>query len=181
MAHTSEIDEISPDKVNQVVQDFKDAGATNVTQTEQANNTFSVIATFADSQPGSAGQEASTAPIGQTINGMLITHYGYPGDSSPDNESMQGIGDRGNKLVANLSVALTHSARQALFDSGSNSSTGQQFAVAGVTFQDDDTAPEENQRIDVYDPYYTGIDQFCTPEMYAKSKALMIAAGILVA
>jgi Transglycosylase SLT domain len=46
MAHTSEIDDIPPSQVDQVVQDFKDAGATSVTKTQQPNGNFSVIATF---------------------------------------------------------------------------------------------------------------------------------------
>lgn len=126
------------------------------------------------------GLSASTAPIGKTIDGYEITHYGYPGDSSPDSGSMAGRGDRDNKLTPNLSVALTKSAREELFQV-SAPSTGKQFSIGGFTFQDDDTAPESNKRVDVYDPFYTGVDAGCTPEMYAKSKAEMVAAGILAA
>jgi hypothetical protein len=124
---------------------------------------------------------ASTAPIGQTVEGFKVTHYGYPGDSSPDSESMSGIGDRGNKLIPNLSVALTKSARKSLFGTESPS-TGKEFSL-GVSrpFQDDDSAPEDDMRVDVYDPYYAGTDPGCTPETFAKSKAEMIAAGILLA
>ena len=67
MAHTSEIDDVPPDQVDQVVHDFKDAGATSVTKTQQANGNFTVVATFdategvakAGTQPSSA---AGTAP-----------------------------------------------------------------------------------------------------------------------
>lgn len=121
---------------------------------------------------------ASGAPIGKTIEGIQITHYGYPGDSSPDSNSMKGIGDRGNKLTPNSSVAMTKTARNKFFGIESHS-TGKTFSLGGFTFQDDDTAPEENMRVDVYDPFYAGIDRGCTPEMLAKSKAEMIAAGIL--
>src|SRR5271165_5209542 len=126
-----------------------------------------------------AVKHASSAPIGQTIGVMKVTHYGYPGDSSPDSNSMRGIGDRGNKLIPNLSAALTKSARDKIFKV-SEPSTGRRFEIAGLTFLDDDTAPESDERVDVYDPYYTGIDPGCTPEMFAKSKAEMVAAGILV-
>jgi len=126
-----------------------------------------------------AVKHASSAPIGQTVGAMKVTHYGYPGDSSPDSNSMRGIGDRGNKLIPNLSAALTKSAREKIFKV-SAPSTGANFTVAGHTFVDDDTAPESDERVDVYDPYYTGIDPGCTPEMFAKSKAEMVAAGILV-
>jgi hypothetical protein len=125
-----------------------------------------------------SGHVASTAPIGQTVLGYLITHYGYPGDSSPDSGSMAGKGDRDNKLTPNLSVALTLPSRQKIFETAGKS-TGKEFSLEGNTFQDDDTAPESNLRIDVYDPYYSGVDEGCTPEMYAKSKAEMVTAGIL--
>lgn len=127
-----------------------------------------------------SARAASTAPIGQTIDGYKITHYGYPGDSSPDSNSMAGIGDRGNKLIPNKSVALTKSARQAQFGT-SGVSTGKAFTLGGFMFQDDDSAPESDKRVDVYDPYYAGVDAGCTPEMLAKSKAEMMAAGILTA
>jgi hypothetical protein len=122
----------------------------------------------------------STAPIGKTLNGILITHYGYPGDSSPDSESMKGIGDRGNKLTPNLSVAMTRTAREKIFHVGSHS-TGKVFQLEAFRFKDDDSAPESNERIDVYDPFYTGRDKGCTDAMFAKSKAEMVAAGILAA
>jgi hypothetical protein len=91
---------------------------------------------------------------------------------------MKGIGDRGNKLIPSVSVALTEPAREKLFNRASPS-TGKQFNLGATVFQDDDTAPEPDLRVDVYDPYYAGTDPGCTPEMYAKSKAEMVAAGIL--
>jgi len=139
------------------------------------------VKTPADPVPATATpvlKGASTAPIGQTVEGFKITHYGYPGDSSPDSNSMKGIGDRGNKLTPYLSVALTKSARQKLFNA-EDASTGKQFTLGATIFQDDDSAPEPDLRVDVYDPYYAGTDPGCTPEMYAKSKAEMVAAGIL--
>jgi hypothetical protein len=56
MAHTSEIDDVPPDQVEQVVQDFKDAGATSVTKTQQPNGNFTVVATFDDSIGAAAAQ-----------------------------------------------------------------------------------------------------------------------------
>jgi hypothetical protein len=140
------------------------------------------------SRPGSAlpgpGTAATTPtptkiiPIGQTIDGVKITHYGYPGDAYPDSQSMAGIGDRGNHLTPSLSVALTKSQRRKLFGV-EHSSTGKQFTFSGVQFQDDDTAPESDDRIDVYDPFYQGRDSGCADKMYAKSRAEMVKAGIL--
>ena len=46
MAYTTEIDDVPPGEVDQVVQDFKDAGATSVTKAQQPNGNFNVIATF---------------------------------------------------------------------------------------------------------------------------------------
>jgi hypothetical protein len=122
--------------------------------------------------------KASTAAIGTVVDGVKITHYGYPGDSSPDSQSMKGVGDRGNRLKPNLSVAMTRAARSKFFGVESPS-TGKEFSLAGSTFRDDDSAPESDPRVDVYDPFYTGIDAGCTPAMYAKSRSEMVAAGIL--
>lgn len=130
--------------------------------------------------PVATVSKASDAPIGKTLDGFKVTHYGYPGDSSPDSESMKGIGDRGNKLAPNKSVAMTQSARQKQFGT-SSPSTGRSFTIGGFMFQDDDSAPESDDRVDVYDPYYEGVDAGCTPDMFAKSKAEMVAAGILKA
>ena len=68
MAHTSEIDEIPARQVDQVVQDFKDAGATSVTKTPQADCNFSVVATF----DGGAGtsSEVEDAPKTGTNTGQ---------------------------------------------------------------------------------------------------------------
>ena len=155
-------------EINQAVAAFLSALGVNITIEPQTT----------PQPPAKPAKTPSTAPIGQTIDGYQFTHYGYPGDSTPDSNSMAGIGDRANKLVPNASVALTQSARERLFGV-SGKSTGKRFIAAGVEFEDDDSAPQSDLRIDVYDPYYTGIDPGCTPEMYAKSKAQMVDAGIL--
>ena len=122
--------------------------------------------------------KASEAPIGQTINGYFFTHYGYPWDSGFDTESAKGLGDRDNKLTPNVSVALTRSSRVELFGA-SGHSTGKTFKFEQWTFKDDDTAPESNKRIDVYDPWYQGHDHGCTQAMADKATELMKQAGIL--
>lgn len=118
--------------------------------------------------------------VGKIIDGFEFTHYGYPGDSWPDSNSMRGIGDRDNKLTPLLSVALTEPARLKLFGVA-KPSTEKRFTLGGFILQDDDQAPEKNLRVDIYDPFYVGIDEGCTPAMHAKSKAEMVAAGILPA
>jgi hypothetical protein len=61
MTHTSEIDDIPPSQVDQVVQDFKDAGATDVTKTKQSNGNFTVIATFDDGVGGGIADSSGVA------------------------------------------------------------------------------------------------------------------------
>jgi hypothetical protein len=81
--------------------------------------------------------------------GVKMTHYGYPGDPSPDSNSKRGIGDHDNRLTALQSAALTASERLAVFGVTGHS-TGRQ--IPGTNYIDDDTAPESDRRIDVYDP-----------------------------
>ncbi len=46
MAKTRTLKNVPPDKVDDVVQQFKDAGATKVTKTKQADGNYTVVATF---------------------------------------------------------------------------------------------------------------------------------------
>lgn len=71
MKHTSEIDTVPPSQVDEVVQDFKDAGATDVTKTAQSDGNFTVIATFDD---GVAG--GSVGPSGVAANPQAGTNPG---------------------------------------------------------------------------------------------------------
>lgn len=170
---------LTQDELNKYVMDGMKADGSAI----PAGSSLTVVVSNAAATPvapaPATAKAASTAPIGKTIDGIEITHYGYPGDSSPDSNSMKGIGDRGNHLTPNLSVAMTETARSKIFGV-SKPSTGKGFTLGGFSFQDDDQAPEANERVDVYDPFYTGVDAGCTPAMYAKSKAEMVAAGILV-
>jgi hypothetical protein len=68
MKHTSEIDDIPPSKVDQVVQDFKDAGAASVTKQKQDDGNFSVIATFDDGAGAPVDQPPSPA-----VSGPMVT------------------------------------------------------------------------------------------------------------
>jgi hypothetical protein len=65
MAHTSEIEDISPGKLDQVVQDFMDAGAIDVKKTQQTDGDFSIIATFGDGVSGDKGISPGTVPVVQ--------------------------------------------------------------------------------------------------------------------
>ncbi len=85
---------------------------------------------------------------------VQTTHYGYAGDTTPDWNSAHGIGDRQNQLIATpqlRSVALTQSERYAMFGV-TGVSTGNVFPYQGMTVRDDDTAPESNRRVDLFDP-----------------------------
>jgi hypothetical protein len=46
MPYTTEIDDVPSGSVAQVVKDFKDAGAKSVTDTQQLDNNYTVIAIF---------------------------------------------------------------------------------------------------------------------------------------
>jgi len=62
MSHTSEIDDVPASQLNQVVQDFHDAGATSVQTTKQADGNFNVVATFDDGDGGTAAAAAPATP-----------------------------------------------------------------------------------------------------------------------
>jgi hypothetical protein len=65
MTHTSEIDDIPLSQVDQVVQDFKDAGAVSVTKEEQKDGNFSVIATLDDGALAPAGNDPGAGSVSQ--------------------------------------------------------------------------------------------------------------------
>jgi hypothetical protein len=50
MPRTSTLTDVPADKVDDVVQDFKDAGATNVEKTKQPDGRYTVVATFPDAE-----------------------------------------------------------------------------------------------------------------------------------
>jgi hypothetical protein len=52
MPRQETLKDVPADKVEQVVQDFKAAGATKVTKTKQSNGKFTVTATFDDANNG---------------------------------------------------------------------------------------------------------------------------------
>jgi hypothetical protein len=85
-----------------------------------------------------------------------ITAYGYAGDTSPDSNSANGIGNHDNQLSAfngsSGDAALSAAAAQEY-----GVSIGQTFTVTGTneqiyTLRYEDTAPESDSRIDIYDP-----------------------------
>jgi hypothetical protein len=86
-----------------------------------------------------------------------ITAYGYPGDSTPDSNSSNGIGNHDNQLTpfqgagGVSDAALTATAAQEY-----GVSIGQTFTVTGAngstyTLRYEDAAPESDSRIDIYD------------------------------
>lgn len=103
----------------------------------------------------SAPTEGDTSGGLSTPSQIRLTHYGYPGDSTPDGNSSRGIGAFGydstpGSLIAGYSVALTVSAATLL-----GVQPGQEFSYQGRTFRYDDVAPESDPRIDIYDPNNT--------------------------
>jgi hypothetical protein len=105
--------------------------------------------------PGGLGSIAGqhNAPNGATT----LTHYAYPGDSTPDPNSSNAIGNHNNQLTpfggsGPASAALTASAAQAY-----NLSIGQTFTITTTSGQNfnlqyEDTAPESDMRVDIFDP-----------------------------
>jgi P-type conjugative transfer protein TrbL len=84
--------------------------------------------------------------------GQILTHYAYPGDSTPDPNSAAGIGNHDNQLVPMQSAALTATAAQQ-----HGVVVGQSFSVTASNGQTynliyADTAPESDSRVDIYDP-----------------------------
>lgn len=85
-----------------------------------------------------------------------ITHYDEPGDSTPDTNSENWIGNHGNTLTTH-SCALNSLSRQGL-----GIPPGRHGTILRVTFSDrlelivtdDDTAPETDQpRLDLFNPF----------------------------
>jgi len=91
MKHTSTIDEISPSQVDQVVQDFKDAGAASVTKTEQEDGNFSVIATFDDGGPPPAvvpGHTVTVDPPFSVTGRATMFGLNYDGSHDPEDDGI---------------------------------------------------------------------------------------------
>jgi hypothetical protein len=87
--------------------------------------------------------------------GAKRTHHGEPGDSTPDWNSSHWIGDRDNRLSidpTHHSVALTRPERANLFGTRGKSTGGYVGTENNVNYYDEDTAPEGDRRIDVFDP-----------------------------
>ncbi len=62
MAHQETLSDIPDDEVEEVMEDFKDSGATKVTKTKQSNGLWTVTATFADE---SASGESEPDRVGR--------------------------------------------------------------------------------------------------------------------
>jgi hypothetical protein len=137
---------------------------TSVTQAGMSATTAS-MSLGAGGAPGAAGAgggfglSSGQMGVGGDFGGVKFTHYGYAKDSTPDSYSKAGIGDRSNKLVDRYSAALTVAQRFALFGTKGHS-TGREFNFAGRRLRDDDTAPESDRRVDLYDPTSTASSAF---------------------
>ncbi|MGA8659223.1 MAG: hypothetical protein WB586_24095 [Chthoniobacterales bacterium] len=114
----------------------------------QANQSSAVPAAEGDTSRGFTSQP---------LSGVMLTHYAYPGDSTPDSKSAQGIGafsfsSAPGSLIPVYSAALTASAAQQY-----NLQPGQSFSVTTASGQTynlvyADVAPESDARVDIYDP-----------------------------
>jgi hypothetical protein len=88
--------------------------------------------------------------------GVKITHYGYAGDSTPDWNSVRGIGNHNNRLVPGTSIAFSPDLI-AEYDL----TVGQPVTVTLANGQtltgrfDDTTAADLTGRVDIYDPNNT--------------------------
>jgi hypothetical protein len=91
--------------------------------------------------------------------GPMITHYAYPGDSTPDWNSSHGIGNHDNKLVAGRSLALSKNIADTYgFMVGETISVtmadGRNFTGTydDTVGNDPNTGQPLQNRIDIYDP-----------------------------
>lgn len=103
--------------------------------------------------PGIGGGEAGgmgAAALGVPIP-VTVTHYAYAGDSTPDRFSAAGIGNRGNRLTPLTSFAVTDSVAKEL---GLSLGQPMQASFDGQSLVGyyDDTAPQSDARVDIYDP-----------------------------
>jgi hypothetical protein len=83
---------------------------------------------------------------------VMLTHYAYPGDSTPDPGSANGIGNHNNPLTPMTSAAVSQDIAQA-----NNLVLGQSFSVTanGQTYNliyADSPRADLTGRIDIYDP-----------------------------
>ena len=118
------------------------AAAANLNQTNQPNVPLG-------EGEGSQGFQPTT--------GAILTHYAYPGDSTPDSQSAQGSGafpfsTAPGSLIPMYSAALTDAAAAQY-----HVTPGQSFTVStstGATYNlvYADRAPESDVRVDIYDP-----------------------------
>jgi hypothetical protein len=101
----------------------------------------------AQNNPRTGFQNGSSAP------GVKISHYGYPGDSTPDTNSTNGIGNHNNQLVAEQSLAFSPDLIAEY-----HLQVGQTVTVTLANGEvltgrfDDTTAAWLTGRVDVYDP-----------------------------
>jgi hypothetical protein len=105
MTHTSEIDDIPPSQVDQVVQDFKDAGAASVTKQKQDDGNFTVLATFNDGAgetPGSGHMVTVDPPF--SVTGRA-TMFGLNYNGSID------TGDNGMGFFMDPGTGKTYNTR----------------------------------------------------------------------
>jgi type IV secretion system protein TrbL len=113
-----------------------------------------------------------------TATAQTLTHYAYPGDSTPDSNSANGIGNHDNPLTSMQSVALSADIAAA-----NNLKVGQSFSFQanGQTYnvQYDDTDPEPG-RIDMYDPNNTlgGGNNFSAPITSIDNGPVLFGNGI---
>jgi hypothetical protein len=122
------------------------------------------VATTGQTIPSNGGvpiaEGDTSGGFAQSGSNTMITDYGYeqPGQPNYDSNSAAGIGNHGNTLTpytggsAYASAALTATAAQQY-----GVQLGQQFTVTAANgqvynLQYDDTAPESDSRIDIYNP-----------------------------
>ena len=117
------------------------AAAANLNQTNQPNVPL--------------GEGEGSQGLAQNATGVLLTHYAYPGDSTPDSDSAAGRGKFSpatGSLIPMYSAALTDAAAAAY-----HVTPGQSFTITTSTGQTynllyADRAPENDNRVDIYDP-----------------------------
>jgi hypothetical protein len=100
--------------------------------------------------PSTTGSTTTPASLPPSNAGIMVTHFGYPGDKTPDPASARGEGAYVKSMVSGYDVALNKAAARQL-----GASPGKEFQYLGKTYRYGDAVPEiyPEARLDVFDPY----------------------------
>jgi hypothetical protein len=127
MPRTETLTDVPAEDVDQVVQDFKDAGATEAKKTKQPNGKYTVVATFPDAP---AKRELDAAPKEKTIpSGTTSTPVGKASGKAASGQILKGDGTwswfaeiEGDDIIVRNAIATAFGGAADPMDSGETAS-----------------------------------------------------------